>query len=341
MNRLDYWPAKIFRRFVCTAILSSVFAIQIGWSGEASETASPFPRLTDPSGCMIEQITNDEYEQHQVHGASWDGKKLLISGNKPGPGENETTHPAFEVNLVTGERKDLSHILENSGPYSPDGRFSVVAQNAENGKTDIFEYEHATGKLAPISSHDQWDWLPSYSHDGQFIVFNSYRVDGQADIHLYEKATGKLQRLTDYPGYDAHATFSSDGKRILFNRQRGERETGGYIFDVIVYDLKTGTEKRLTDADFEEGYPSWAPDDQHIVFSTDQYGEPGKHNLFVLSPDGSTTRLTSGDWKDWYSYWTPDGKYIYFNSTRAGNNNVFRMRMDGLDCVRGQSEKAT
>ena len=158
---------------------------------------------------------------------------------------------------------------------------------------------------------------------------------GEADIHLFEKSTGNLTRLTEYPGYDAHAQFSSDGQRILFNRQRGERDTGGYIFDVIVYDIGTGQETRLTDGDYEEGYPAWAPDGRHVVYSSDVNGKYGKLNLYVLGPDGETkARLTQGDWKDEYAFWSHDGKYIYFNSNRAGAIHIYRLLMDGFDCIR-------
>ncbi len=299
------------------------------------EAASPFARQTDPSGCVIEQITTADHDEYQVQGASVDGRLLLTAASREGPAENDSVYEVYEVDLATGKKTDLSHVLQNSGPYSPDGRFIVVAQATDNGKTDIFEYERATGELRAVASHEEWDWLPSYSPDGRFILFNSYRVEGQSDIHLFEKSTGTLTRLTDDPGYDAHAQFSSDGKRILYHRQQGMREEGGYIFDLFVIDAETGQTTRLTDGDFEESYPAWAPDGRHIVFSSDAGGNHGKHNLYVLAPDGETTiRLTEGDWSDSYAFWSRDGEYIYFNSDRSGATNVYRMRMDGIDCAR-------
>ena len=300
-----------------------------------AEAVSPFSRLADPTGCAIEQITTADYDEYQVQGASGDGKMLSMTASLEGAAENDSVYQVYEMDLATGEKTDLSHALKNSGPFWSDGRFIVVAQATDNGKTDIFEYERATGELRPVASHEDWDWLPSYSPDGRFILFNSYRVEGQSDIHLFEKSTGTLRRLTTDPGYDAHAQFSSDGKRILYHRQQGTRDEGGYIFDLIVYDMETGQETRLTDGDYEESYPAWAPDGRHIVYSSDIAGKPGKHNLYVLAPNGeTTTRLTRGDWKDSYAFWSRDGKFIYFNSDRAGTTNIFRMLMDGITCVR-------
>ncbi len=317
----------------------------IGCSAEAPQNepeqvatpaaSSPFARLADPGGCVIEQITTADHDEYQVKSASADGKLLAMAARQEGAAENDSLTQVHEMDLATGEKTDLSHALTNSGPYSPDGRFIVVAQETANGKTDIFEYERASGELHAVAAHEDWDWLPSYSPDGQFIVFNSYRVEGQSDIHLFDKSTGMLRRLTEDPGYDAHAQFSSDGKRILYHRQRGTRDEGAYIFDLIVYDMETGQETRLTDGDFEESYPAWAPDGRHIVYSSDVGGKHGKHNLYVLAPGGETpARLTVGDWKDSYAYWSPDGKFIYFNSDRAGATNIYRMLMDGVACVR-------
>lgn len=241
----------------------------------------------------------------------------------------------FEIDLRTGERTDLSDIFANSGTYSPDGKFIVVAQASGNGKTDIYEYERATGELHAVASHEEWDWLPSYSPDGRFIIFNSYRVAGQSDIHVLERSTGTLRRLTKHPGYDAHAQYSPDGSRIVFHREQGTREDGGYIFDLIVLDVKTGQETQLTGSKYADGYPAWAPDGEHIVYSSDINLENGDLNLYILGPGGEgVSRLTKGAWKDNYAYWTPDGAFIYFNSDRSGGSNIFRLPMDGLECVR-------
>ena len=300
---------------------------------DLAESASPFTRLTDPSGCLIEQITTGDADHYQVQGVSTDGRTLLMATRQKGA-ENLDSR-GFEMDLSTGEKTDLSSVFTNSGTYSPDGKHIVVAQESDNGKTDIYEYERATGKLQPVASHEDWDWLPSYSPDGRFILFNSYRVDGQSDIHLFEKSTKTLRRLTEFPGYDAHGQYSPDGERIIFNRQQGTRDDGGYIFDVIMLDINTGQETQLTQGEYEEGYPAWAPDAQHIVYSSDADGQSGKLNLYILGLDSDgVSRMTQGDWKDSYAFWTRDGEFIYFNSDRSGATNIYRLLMNGSDCAR-------
>ncbi len=335
---LDYKIDPVFMKaaiafsLVFTAC-SSLPAHEVVKKTDAPVSASPFTRLVDPSGCVIEQITEGDGDQYQVQGVSTDGSSLLMAARQKGAANLDSQ--GYEMDLETGEKTDLSGIFTNSGTYSPDGKFIVVAQASNNGKTDIYEFERATGELQPVASHDEWDWLPSYSPDGRFILFNSYRVDGQSDIHVFEKSTRTLRRLTEYPGYDAHAQYSPDGERIVFNRQRGMREDGGHVFDLIVIDVKTGQETRLTDGEYEEVYPAWGPNGRHIVYSSDIDGQHGKLNLYILGPGGKgVSRLTEGDWKDSYAFWTRDGAFIYFNSDRSGATNIYRLPMDGFECVR-------
>lgn len=316
------------------ATFTFLLTVTFGCSGE-DRSVGLFQQLVDPGGCVIEHISTAEHEHYQVKSVSSDGTTLAMAIRFEDGDEDELRTQAIEMNLKTGEQTDLSQDLQNVGPFSPDGRLMVVAQALGTEKTDIFEYERATRELRPVTSHEDWDWLPDYSPDGRYIVFNSYRVDGQSDIFLYEKSNKALRRLTDDPGYDAHAQFSSNGNKIIFHRQRGERDQGGYIFDLIIHDVVTGAESRLTDGDYEESYPAWAPDGRHLVYSSDVDGKPGKLNLYVLTEGGETIgRLTQGDWKDGYAVWSKDGKYIYFNSDRAGTTNVYRLPMDGIECVR-------
>ncbi len=296
-----------------------------------------YTSFTDATGCLVEQITSATYDEYQVQGVSSDGRFLSFTTDR---GEDDEGNRQLEVrilDLTNGTATRLAESINNSGNFSPDGQYLVVAAYDDTGRTEILELHVESGDISVIAPHEQWDWLPSYSADGRFIVFNSYRHEGQADIFVYERATKDLRRLTDYPGYDAHAQFSPDGERILFNRMMRERENERYDFDLYIYDVREETETRLTDGPFEESYGAFAPDGEHIVFSWDAEEAPDNHNLYIRAPDGSVSALTDGEWKDYYAYWTRDGNYIYFNSNRSGDFNVHRIPMLGVSCVQGSA----
>ena len=299
-----------------------------------------YSRSVDPSGCVLEQITNEPHDEYQVQGVSRDGRFLAYTLNRGDDAQGVLQRVVYILELQTGIRTALEPLINNSGAFSPDGRYLVVAADDEHARTEIIELEIKTGASTIIASQpDAWDWLPSYSPDGTQIVFNSNRNDGQMDVYIYERASGAMRRLTTFDGYDAHAQFSPDGERMLFHRMQSKREDGGYNFDLYTIDLATGAETRLTDGPYEESYGAFAPDGQHMVLSSDFEEAPEKHNLYARAPDGSLTALTDGDWVDRYAYWTADGKYIYFNSDRGEVANVYRIPMKGMDCVRDNTRQ--
>lgn len=296
-----------------------------------------YPKRTGGMGCIVEQVSEPGLNEYMSRGLSPDGKYIGLT-HQEGKSENGIPIASVRVqNLETGEDKPVNAAMNNAGHISPDNSTMVSAIYVENGRTDIVLLDLETDTVTPVAAHEHWDWLPTFSPDGSSIVFNSYRVDDQADIYTYDRATGDLTRRTDDPRYEAHGEFSPDGTKIMFHRMITHKEDGGYDFEIFVIDLATGSETQITPGSpYEESYGSWAPDSAHLVFSSDHEGNPSKPNLYVLAPDGSiVSRLTKGDWKDSYAQWSRDGKYIYFNSDRDGSGGVYRIAMDGFDCVKG------
>ena len=302
--------------------------------GDAA-TQPRFTTLVDPTGCALEQITDEPFDEYQVQGVSHDGTMLAYAWDQGEDANGQPQRGAHLLDLTNGERTPLPISMSNAGAFDTDGGRLIGAQPDAAGRTEIVELDLETGETHTLASHEQWDWLPSYSPDGRMVVFNSYRDAGQADIFVYERTSGTLRQLTTFDGYDAHAQFSPDGARILFHRMIRERDDGGYDFDILVLARESGAETVLISGPFEESYGAFAPDGQHVVFSSDFEEAPEKHNLYVFTPaSGSYIQLTDGDWKDSYAYWTPGGDYIYFNSDREGVSNIYRMPMRGFECVR-------
>ena len=298
------------------------------------EEGVTYTSMRGTTGCLIEQITTEPFGEYQFQGASPDGQWLSYAWDNGEDAEGNPIRGSYNLNLITGEKTELPPVMSNVSTFSPDGKYLLGAHYTDDGRTDLYEMNLETGEITALAVHPQWDWLPTYSPDGTMIAFDSYRIDGEADMFLYDRATGELQRFTNYEGYDAHPEFSPDGSKVLFHRMISGRPDGGYNFDLFTYDLATGQETQLTSSIYEESYGSWAPDGQHIVFSSDPDEAPEQSNLYVLAPDGMVLlQLTDGNWKDWYAFWTRDGKYIYFNSERGGNTDIYRMPMNGLNCV--------
>ncbi len=291
-----------------------------------------FSNFTGTRGCVIEQLTNQPYDEFQFQGVSPNHQWLAYAWTNGEDTEGNPIRGANLLNLLTGEQQALPQPINNSGSFSADGKLLTGAQNTADERTDIYEHNLESGEFKIIAANPAWDFLSSYSPDGQSILFNSAR-SGNYEIYLYARNTESLQQLTNFTGYDANAEFSPDGSKIIFNRMLSQREEGGYDFDIYTYEMATKQETRLTLTPYEESYPSWAPDGQTFVFSSDINQQPELRNLYLMHPNGNTIQLTGGDWKDSYAYWTRDGRYIYFNSDRNGNSDIYRLQMNGLECI--------
>ncbi len=288
----------------------------------------------DPGGCLVEHVAVESGRgQFHYDGLSPDGGKLAVGWDRNGEESG-----LYLLDLNTGARTDIPN-LNNGAVFSPDGNKLLNIVPTENGKTDIVEYDLATGEMTFIAPHDEWEWLASYSSDGELIVFNSYRT-GASDIYTYRKSDGELKQWTDFDGYEAHAQFSPDDSKILFNRQEDNNDFNSATdFNLYIIDTERGDISQLTDEATEEGYASWSPGGDTIVFASDRLQGSGESDLYLMKSNGEDVRrITDHEAKDAYPFFSPDGKYIYFNSYRKPPG-LYRIELDNdLDCVKGVAE---
>ncbi len=310
-------------RYCTMAILAGLTA-----SCAQNETIT-FETSIDPGGCLVEHIAIDaERGQFHFDGLSPGGDRIAVGWDRNGEESG-----LYLLDLNTGARTDIPN-LNNGAVFSPDGSMLLNIFPTENGRTDIVEYDLASGEMTKIAPHDQWEWLASYSSDGDVVLFNSYRT-GASDIYTYRKSDGELKQWTDFDGYDAHGQFSPDDSKILFNRH-----DGGEDYNVYVIETATGEITQLTDEVSEEGYASWSPNGDMIVFASDRLQASGEPDLYLMNSNGDgVRRITDHQAKDEYPFFSPDGKYIYFNSYRSDPKGIYRIELDhDLNCVKGAAE---
>lgn len=295
-------------------------------TGGAANASMEFETSVDPGGCLVEHVAVEVgTNQYQYDSLSPDGGILAVAWDR-----GEEARGTYLLDLKTGERTDLPPAFNNGAVFSPDEKTLVSHAYVENGKTDILEYDRATGEFSVIAPHEEWEWLASYSSDGDFILFNSYRT-GASDIYTYRRSDGAMKRWTDFDGYDAYAQFSPDDSKILFHRHEGEGD-----YNIYVIDVSTGEIEQLTSDKTEESYGSWSPDGETVVFASDRSREAGVADLFLMNKDGENVRrLTDMPAKDALPFFSPDGAYLYFNSDREPQG-LYRMKLNAdYECVRG------
>ena len=172
--------------------------------------------------------------------------------------------------------------------------------------------------------------------DGR-IVFGSQR-EGDFDIYVMDADGSDVTRLTDRYGYDGGPWWSPDGKRIAWRAWHPESPEDlalwkdcmdkNYIvpvpLDIWVMNADGSDKRRLTDNGATNWAPSWHPDGERLVFSSnmDDWHEDLQkfgHNfeLYLINADGiGLTRLTNNDVFDSFPMFSHDGRMLAWGSNR-------------------------
>ena len=99
--------------------------------------------------------------------------------------------------------------------------------------------------------------------------------------------------------------------------------------DLYTYNFVSKELQKLTNDFYDDRDPSWSPNGDYIVFSSDRTtgGEDGAYNLFLYQiGSGDISYLTFGEQKDLTPVWSPDGRSIVFTSDRDGAFNIWMMQ---------------
>ncbi|MFQ5401706.1 MAG: hypothetical protein ACE5E7_19170 [Anaerolineae bacterium] len=172
------------------------------------------------------------WEGKQVDGNSFgtitpDGRYVVFSSNGPNMVQGENNAARYSSIYLrdwrTGAMERIAKAVDGGYPNgmlsnisaSYDGRYIVykgeasnLVANDTNGVSDIFLYDHQTGKTIRVSeppgggNANGLSGQPWITSDGQYIVFKSYATNlvpsdtnNQADIFVYTVATGEVRRV--------------------------------------------------------------------------------------------------------------------------------------------------
>ncbi|MGH9481657.1 MAG: translocation protein TolB [Terriglobales bacterium] len=192
----------------------------------------------------------------------------------------------------------FSGSLNESPAWSPDGKQLAFASNM-NGPLDIFVTDGEGRHLRRLTyskggsdSSPAWNPKPPAGSSGQ-IAFVSDRA-GLPQIYTMNADGSNQQRVALGGGYAVSPSWSPNGLSLAFAWVRtGGGENSG-ASDVYFWYFGGQNYVQLTHNQNRNDFPSWAPDNRHLVFES---GPPYRTQLFSVAADGSVPMqlTTAGD----------------------------------------------
>lgn len=259
-----------------------------------------------------------------------DGSKIVFQSDR-----NSGIGQGFHIYIIGSDQKRLIRITagesSDQGPvWSPDGTRILYSSYLTDENSELFLINSdGTGKKRLTYSLTR-DGHAKFSPDGNHVIFNSRRDEpGGYEIYEMDIVSGQTNRLTTFEGWDTYPDISPDGKRIVWRRvlPTGGSSKSGRNSEVFIMDRDGSNVQNLSNNPAFDGYPSWSPDGEKIVFASnrnDQSGNGDNFHIYIMDNDGARViRLLENEShvEDARPRWSRDGTKILFNRQSVANES--------------------
>jgi TolB protein len=171
----------------------------------------------------------------------------------------------------------------NQSPaWSADGG-KIAFSSSRTGNPEIWLADANGGNLHKLTSFKGPNVGPTFNpRTGAQIAWVSGRT-GLPQIYTMDIDGSNVQRITD-GGYAVSPSWAPNGQLLAFswNRKYGPGDPGGD--DIHVIDLASKEYLQITHESGSNDFPSWAPDNRHIVF---QRTIGGRTEIWSMLADGT------------------------------------------------------
>lgn len=266
------------------------------------------------------------------------------------PEINNREEPAEFAKQLTHSGEDGSYFNEKPA-FSPDGDklaiFTDKSDYTEIVLISAIDGEHLK-RLVKASRSGDLESLHSYvsglsfSPDGRSLAFVA-KSGGTDAIYLYSLENDRIYVRRRFNYYNiVGPAWSPDGNKIAFAALDGHKR------DLYVWDIKTDKISQLTDDRFDDVDPTWLPNSDALIFSSDRphpstpvldpVGHPwkddsdispggfayGSYNIFrVQLETRKISPVDVGPGPNTVPKVSPDGQKIAFVSARNGIDNLY------------------
>ncbi|MBV9622756.1 MAG: Tol-Pal system beta propeller repeat protein TolB [Acidobacteria bacterium] len=196
---------------------------------------------------------------------------------------------SFDLNrLVSFPRFGASNL---SPSWAPDGS-RLALSSSRSGDPEIYIVDQSGANLRRITNSRGPDVSPVWNRKtASEIAWVSGR-SGLPQIYIMGSDGTNVQAMTDQ-GYAVSPAWSPNGQFLVFSWMRHYGPGAPGAQDIYIMDVASKQWVQLTHDGGRNDFPSWAPDNRHIVF---QSNRSGSLQIWSMLADGSNQKqlTTSG-----------------------------------------------